>query len=84
MTSALILIPLVALVGYALARSHRQHPDLGHRLVGSAQVVDRDLERVRHDLAARDPEPASAPAPVATGHRRAVRRLGRNGVAPAR
>jgi hypothetical protein len=83
MTSALIVLPLflllVALVGYALARSHRRHPDLGRRLVGSARVVDRDLERVHHDLAALDPEPTAQPAAPRTERTERAGRAGRAG-----
>ena len=50
MTSALIVLAVLALVGYGLERNHSKQSEPRARLAGSYDVLDRDLERVLADL----------------------------------
>ena len=44
-------LAVVALLVWALERAHRRGPQPRPRLAGSSDVLDRDAERVRADLA---------------------------------
>jgi hypothetical protein len=66
-----VLVIVVALLVYGLERNHRRWlrrgPMSGGTLVGSSDVVDRDVERLAVDLtaiAADRPVAPSGPAPV--------------------
>lgn len=50
MTSALIVLVVLALVGYGLERNNSRRSAPRPRLAGSFDVVDRDLDRVVADL----------------------------------
>ena len=74
MTSALIVLAVLALVGYGLERNHSKQSGPRARLAGSYDVLDRDLERVSADLrVAPSVEPATTPR---NRHVTVVRRAG--------
>ena len=75
MTSALIVLAVLALVGYGLERNNSKQSGPRPRLAGSFDVVDRDLERVLADLRI-----APAVEPAATFRNRHVTVVRRAGV----
>jgi len=76
MTLALVLSVLfLVLIGYGLERNERRQSDLKPPLSGSTDVPDRDLQRVRAELAAvssDEPTPSDGDADV-RADRRSVR-----------
>jgi hypothetical protein len=73
MAATVILLVLIALVGYAIERNHARHGFPRSRLAGSATAADRDAERVSADLVAARAH-ATAPArPLAALGGRATR-----------
>lgn len=77
MTTALIVLIVLALVGYGLEHNHSRHREPRARLAGSFDVVDRDLSRVAADLRiAADHEPT----PLARRRGRAIHLRRHSGV----
>ena len=71
MTTALIVLVVLVLVGYGLERNHTRRGVPHSRLAGSHDIDDRDLVRVDSDLrAVTDHQPAPL---VRHRHRRALR-----------
>ncbi len=64
MTSALIVLAVLALVGYGLERNNSKQSGPHPRLAGSNDVQDRDLVRMTADLRAATPT-----GPTVTGLR---------------
>jgi len=55
MTSALIVLAVLALVGYGLERNNKRQSGPHARLAGSYDVQDRDLVRMTAELRAATP-----------------------------
>ncbi|HEX6339542.1 hypothetical protein [Umezawaea sp.] len=62
MTSALIVLAVLALVGYGLERRTSGRSGPRPRLAGSSDVLDRDLQRVAADLRVAPPAERAATA----------------------
>jgi hypothetical protein len=83
MAAWMLLVIVLALLVYGLERNHRRQPRNGaggdSGLIGSTDVVDRDVERLAADLrvlaSATRPRPVSRPTPPSTPTSRRAHRL---------
>ncbi|MGH3657159.1 MAG: hypothetical protein ACRDUA_10905 [Micromonosporaceae bacterium] len=64
MATAIILLAVLTIVLYALQRHHSRQTYLWPTLYGSSTAEDRDLERVRADLAAVAAAPSESPTGI--------------------